>query len=191
MYTLVMGLASTVPLLDALCSSCFPPPPRLFKKPLFIYFYFAMCWVFAAAQAFLQWPQGGAAVQLRCPGSHCSGLSRCRAGCVGFSSCGPWALEHRLNNCGAWAQLLCSIWDLSGLGVEPVSLASTGEPLTTETPGKPKIFFFFLMCTVFKVFTKFVTILFLSFGFVAMRHVRSQPHNQRSSPYPPLWKVKS
>lgn len=79
--------------------------------------------------------------------------------------------------------------DLSGLGVEPVSLASTGEPLT-ETPGKPR-FFFFLMCTVFKVFTKFVTILFLSFGFVAMRHVRSQPHNQRSNPIPPLWKVKS
>lgn len=64
-----------------------------------------------------------------------------------------------------------------------MSLASTGEPLTTETQGSPR--FFFLMCTVFKVFTKF-TILFLSFGFVAMRHnVRSQPHNQRSNPHTP------
>ena len=32
--------------------------------------------------------------------------SRCGAqalGCVGFSSCGTWALEHRLSSCGTWA----------------------------------------------------------------------------------------
>ena len=36
-----------------------------------------------------------------------------------------------------------------------------------------KCLFFFLMWTIFKVFTEFVTILFLSFGFLAKRHVGS------------------
>ena len=135
--------------------------PRLLKNHLFIYFYFGMCWVFAAAWAFLQLPQVGAVSSCSAQPSHCSGLSRRKQGCMGFGSCGSWALEHRLCNCGAWAQLLCSMWGLFGLGIEPVSLALTGEPLSTEPPGKPEIIFFFLMCTVFKVFIKFVTILFL------------------------------
>ena len=46
------------------------------------------------------------------PASHCGGISCCREwtlGCTGFSSvacelssCGSWALEHRLRCCGAW-----------------------------------------------------------------------------------------
>ena len=42
---------------------------------------------------------------LQSPGSHCSGFS-CGAwslGCMGFSSCGSQALEHRLDDCGAQA----------------------------------------------------------------------------------------
>ena len=38
--------------------------------------------------------------------SQCGGVFCCRAwilGCTGFSSCGSWALEHRLNSCGARA----------------------------------------------------------------------------------------
>ena len=34
---------------------------------------------------------------------HCSGFSWCRVqalGCLRFSSCSSWALEHRLNSCG-------------------------------------------------------------------------------------------
>ena len=38
--------------------------------------------------------------------SHCSGLS-----------CGALAPEHRLSNCGAWAWLLRSMWDLPGPGI--------------------------------------------------------------------------
>ena len=55
---------------------------------------------------------------------HCSAFSCCRAqdlGCVGFSSCDPWAREHRLNSRGPRAQLLWGTWDLPGLGIKPVS----------------------------------------------------------------------
>ena len=57
--------------------------------------------------------------------------------CTGFSSCGSRALEHRLSSCGTWAQLLHSMWDLPGPGLEPVSLALAGGFLTTAPPGKP------------------------------------------------------
>ena len=36
------------------------------------------------------------------------------------SSCGSRALERRLISCGAQAYLLHSMWDLPGLGIEPV-----------------------------------------------------------------------
>ena len=41
-------------------------------------------------------------------------------GCEGFSSCGSWAPEHRLNSCDAAASLLCGMWDLAGSGTEPI-----------------------------------------------------------------------
>ena len=40
----------------------------------------------------------------------------------GFSRCSSWALQHRLNSCGAWAYLFPSIWDLPGPGMETMSL---------------------------------------------------------------------
>ena len=48
------------------------------------------------------------------------------------------------------AQLLCSLWDLPGSGIEPVSPALAGRLFTTEPPGKPLlcpafIFIFFLI----------------------------------------------
>ena len=55
----------------------------------------------------------------------------------GLSSCGSWALEHRLNSFGARAQLLHSMWNLSGPGIEPVSPALAGRFFTTEPSGKP------------------------------------------------------
>ena len=57
--------------------------------------------------------------------------------CVSFSSCGSWALEDRLDSCGAQAQLLHCMWDLPGPGIESVSPALTGGFFTTEPPGKP------------------------------------------------------
>ena len=55
---------------------------------------------------------------------------------AGFSSCGLRALEHRLSSCGAWAELLHSMWDLPRTGLEPVSPALAGRFLTTAPPGK-------------------------------------------------------
>ena len=54
----------------------------------------------------------------------------------GLSSCGSRALECRLSSCGARDQLLCSMWDLPGPGLEPVSPALAGGFLTTAPPGK-------------------------------------------------------
>ena len=55
----------------------------------------------------------------------------------GLSGCGSRALERRLSSCGAWAWLLCGMWDLPGRGLEPVSTALAGGFLTTAPPGKP------------------------------------------------------
>ena len=57
----------------------------------------------------------------------------------GLSSCGSWALEHRLSSGGPWAQLLHGTWDLPGPGIRPVSLALAGRFFTTEPPEKPLI----------------------------------------------------
>ena len=55
----------------------------------------------------------------------------------GLSSCGLRALESRFNSCGACAELLRSMWDLPGPGIEPVSPALAGRFLTIAPAGKP------------------------------------------------------
>ena len=55
--------------------------------------------------------------------------------CMGFGSFGSQALEHRFNSFGSRAHLLCSIWDLPGPGIEPMSPALAGGFLTHEPPG--------------------------------------------------------
>ena len=59
---------------------------------------------------FCVWPSlvewNGATLSSGVQAFHCSGFSCCRTqslGCMDFSSCGSWALEHRLNSCGAGA----------------------------------------------------------------------------------------
>ena len=42
-------------------------------------------------------------------GTQASAVAAC-----GLSSCGSWALEHRLKSCGVWTWFLCSMWDLAG-----------------------------------------------------------------------------
>ena len=62
--------------------------------------------------------------------------------------CGPLTVvaspvvEHRLrtrrlSGHGSWAQPLCGMWDLPGLGHEPVYPESAGGLSTTAPPGKP------------------------------------------------------
>ena len=81
---------------------------------LLLFFYFWLCWVFVTARRL-------SSVVV----AH------------GLSSCGLWALEHRLSSCGTRASLLRGMWDLPRPGLEPVSLALAGRFLTTVPPGKP------------------------------------------------------
>ena len=61
------------------------------------------------------------------------------AAVCGPSGCGSQAVEHRLSGCGAWAWLLCGMWDLSGLGTEPVFPVLAGRFFTTKPPWKPSL----------------------------------------------------
>ena len=60
---------------------------------------------------------------------------------MGFSSCGVQALEHGFSSCGAWAWLLCGMWDLPRSVIQPVSPALAGGFLSTAPPGESYIFF--------------------------------------------------
>ena len=53
--------------------------------------------------------------------------------------------SRRLSNCGSQAQLLHGTWDLPRPGLEPMSPALAGRLPTTAPPGKPYIFYFFLV----------------------------------------------
>ena len=52
---------------------------------------------------------------------------------------------RRLSNCGSRAQLLRGMWDPPRPGLEPVSPALAGRFSTTEPPGKPLSFPFYLL----------------------------------------------
>ena len=112
---------------------------------LFIY-YFGCLGSLLLCTGFLQLRRAGATLHCSARASHCSGFSCCREQALGtqasvvvarrLSSCGSQALECRLSSCGARAQLLSSMWDLPGPGLEPASPALAGRFLTTAPPGK-------------------------------------------------------
>ena len=59
--------------------------------------------------------------------------------CVSFSLwwlLSLWSTGFRLHVCGTRASLPCSMWDLHGPGIKPVSPAMSGVFLTTGPPGK-------------------------------------------------------
>ena len=58
----------------------------------------------------------------------------------GLSSYGSRVLDHRPVAAVHADELLCSMWDLPGPGIEPVSPALAGRFFTTEPPGKPLLF---------------------------------------------------
>ena len=64
--------------------------------------------------------------------------SRCSAQALGpavSEEVAPRPL-HRPNSCGAWASLLCGMWDLPEPEIEPMSPALAGGFFTAEPPGK-------------------------------------------------------
>ena len=114
------------------------------KNYLFTYFW--LRWVFIAARGLSLVAASGGYSSLRCTGFSLQWLlllrsTDCRH--TGFSNRGTWAqqwcsraLQCRLSSCGARAQLLRSMWDLPGPGIEPVSPVLAGGFLTTALPGK-------------------------------------------------------
>ena len=110
-------------------------------------FYFWLHWVFFAACRLSLVSARGGYSSLRCMGfslqwlllswsmdfRHVGFSSVAR----GLSSCGSWALEHRLSSCGTQAYLLHGMWDPPGPGLEPMSSTLAGRFLTTVPPGKP------------------------------------------------------
>ena len=109
-----------------------------FLKNIFlriVLLYFWLCWVFMAARAFLRLRLLGATPCCGAQAAHCGSLEA--RGLRQLQPVGSWALEHRLNSCGTWAQLLSSRCDLPGSGIEPVFPALAGGFLATETLRKP------------------------------------------------------
>ena len=84
--------------------------------------FWGLHWVFVAMHRLSLVERAGATLRYSAQASHCSGFSCRGAWAVGaqasvdvarrLSSCGSQAPEHRLSNCGTWAQLLCSMWNL-------------------------------------------------------------------------------
>ena len=136
-------------------SGCKALQPQLLWEGLFclfiyLFYYFGLCWVFIAVHGLSLVAASGVYSLLRCAGFslwwllllQSTGSRR-----VGFSSCGTQALERRLSSCGARAQLLRSMWDLPGPGLEPVCPALAGRLLTTAPPGNS----FFMLLQSFEL----------------------------------------
>ena len=68
--------------------------------------------------------------------SHRGGFSCCKTQALGHVRAVAVAprLSNSLNSCGAWAWLLCSVWDLPRPRIEPVSPALAGRFFTSEPP---------------------------------------------------------
>ena len=86
--------------LQILANTCY----LLFLKYKFIYFW--LRWVFVAVRGLSLVVSSGGYSSLWCTGFSLRwllSLQSMSSRCVGFSSCGSWALGHRLSSCGAWA----------------------------------------------------------------------------------------
>ena len=99
---------------------------------IFKVIYFWLCWVFVAAQAFLQLWKVGAALQ---------------SWFLGFSCCRAEVQGSRASAVVAQAQLLRGTWYLPKPGIEPVSPALAARFLTTGPPGKSQGFYSYDLST--------------------------------------------
>ena len=104
----------------------------IFKKNLF---YLWLHWIFTAAHGLPPVAVSGGYSSLRC---------------TGFSLRWPLPLRSTgsrpvgLSSCGARAQLLCGMWDLPRLGLEPMFPALAGGLPNTAPPRKPLIVDYFM-----------------------------------------------
>ena len=119
------------------------------KNILFIFIYFWLCWSSFLHRLFSSCGEQELLSSCGVQASYCGDFFCCRTQLQGawvsivvahgLNSCSSQALEHKLNSWDSWTQLPCSMWDIPGLGIEPVSPALTGGFFTTEPPGKPAI----------------------------------------------------
>ena len=87
--------------------------------------FFWLHWVFVALHRFSLVAVSGGATPLCCAGFSLLWLPLLRitgSRCTGSAVAVPWALEHGLSGCGAWALPLHSKWDLPGSGIKPCAL---------------------------------------------------------------------
>ena len=141
--------------------------PLCFSFFFLLILIFGCIWSLLLCMGFLQLWRAGATLHCVVWTSHFGGFSCCRARALGaqgsvvvacrLSSCSSWALERRLSSCGARAQLLHGMWDLSGPGLEPVSPVLAGGFLTTAPPGEPYVFLPYLtVTTLYLIFLKYI-----------------------------------
>ena len=79
---------------------------KCYYMHIYIYFLSWRCWVFVAAHGLSLVAGSGGYSSLRCTGFSMQWLLLLRSTGsrrAGFSSCGAWALEHRLSSCGTRA----------------------------------------------------------------------------------------
>ena len=118
----------------------------------FFFFFLAALGLSLPRAGFLQLRQAGATLCCGARASHCGGFSCCGARALGTrasvvvarrpqSSRASVVIVCGLSSCGARAQLLCSMWDLPGPGIEPLSPALAGGFSTIAPPGKSQISF--------------------------------------------------
>ena len=99
---------------------------------LLLFFFFWLSWVFVAAHGLSLAVVSGTTIHCSARASHCSGFSCCRA----------WALDTCAQQLsGAWAQLLCSIWNLPGPGIETLSLHWQADSPPLYYQGSPLLLF--------------------------------------------------
>ena len=128
---------------------------------LFIFLFIAVlhlcCWVGFSLLAASRGYSGCSTQAFSCGGARV-------LGCVGFSSRSTqtqwlWLLgSGTWTQCGARAQMLCSMWDLPRPGIRPVSPALAGGCFTTEPSGKPSpvfycVYFGFHQVVIGKLYT--------------------------------------
>ena len=120
------------------CGMQFPgqrlnPGPLHWKHRVF-FFFFGCVESLLLRTGYLQLQQAGDTLRCGARASH---------GSV-FSYRGAWALGTQasvvvargLSSCGAWASLLCGMWDLPEPGLKHKSPALVGGVLTTAPPGE-------------------------------------------------------
>ena len=101
--------------------------------------YVQLCWIFDAMRAFFQLWQARATLCCSAQASYCSSFPHRRA-----QSLSTWAsvvVGCGLTSFGTRAQLICSLWNLPGRGIETMSLLWQMDSYPLCHQGSPLCFF--------------------------------------------------